>query len=144
MQYRLINRKLFVAAGLTLLLLASVSYGPSVSAAGNSVTKLTLSPSDPNVLVNGDKVTIHFSYTTTQPGGVRIFARPFVGNSAAPGYAASGAQVSPTGSGTGTQDFTITTGNVTVNRIRIQMFNSAQSQLLFEVFVPVSYEFRTP
>jgi hypothetical protein len=144
MRYRLIDWKTFTTVGMILLSLATVSYGPSVSAAGHSVTKVTFNPPTPNVLVHNQNVTVSFSYATTQPGGVRIFARPFVGDSPAPSYAASGAGISPTGSGTGTQTFTITSGTVTVNRIRIQMWNASQTTLLFEAFLPVHYEFRAP
>jgi hypothetical protein len=144
MRYRLINWKTVITVGMILLSLASLSYGPIVSAAGHSVTKVTLDPPTPNVLVHNQNVTVSFSYATTEPGGVRIFARPFVGASPAPGYAASGAGISPTGSGTGTQTFTIKSGTVTVNRIRIQMWNAGQTLLLFEAFLPVHYEFRAP
>lgn len=144
MRYRLIDWKAFITVGMVLLSLATLSYGPSVSAAGHSVTKVSLNPPTPNVLVHNQDVTVSFSYATTQPGGVRIFARPMVGASLAPNYAASGAGISPTGSGTGTQTFTIKSGSVTVNRIRIQMWNANQTQLLFEAFLPVHYEFVAP
>ena len=144
MRYGLINWKTFFTVGIILLSLATLSYGPSVSAAGHSVTKVTLNPPTPNLLVHNQDVTVSFSYATTQPGGVRIFARPFAGASAAPGYAASGAVISPAGSGTGTQTFTIKSGTVTVDRIRIQMWDAGQTQLLFEAFLPVHYEFRAP
>lgn len=144
MRYRLTHWKTLGAAAMILLALASLSYVPGVAAAGHSVTKVTFNPPTPNILLHNQRVTLSFSYATTQPGGVRIFARPFVGNSPAPNYAASPSGISPTGSGTGSQFFTITTGNVTVDRVRIQMWNSNQTQLLFEAFLPVHYEFRAP
>lgn len=144
MRYRLINWKAFVTTAMIVLSLATLSYGPSVLAAGHSVTNVTLNPPTPNILVHNQNVTVSFSYATTQPGGVRIFARPFAGGSPAPGYAASGAAISPTGSGTGTQNFTIKSGSLTVDRIRIQMWNASQTTLLFEAFLPVHYEFRAP
>ena len=144
MRYRSITWKTVITLGMILLSLASLSNAPIVSAAGHSVTKITLDPPTPNVLVHNQNVTVSFSYATTEPGGVRIFARPLVGTSPAPGYAASGAGISPTGSGTGTQTFTIKSGTVTVNRIRIQMWNASQTVLLFEAFLPVNYEFRAP
>jgi hypothetical protein len=144
MRYRLTNWKTFLTAAMLLLSLAILFESPSVSAAGHSVTGITFNPPTPNVLVHNQKVTISFSYATTQAGGVRIFARPFTGTAATPGYAASGANISPTGSGTGSQFFTITSGNVTVDRVRIQMWNANQTVLLFEVFLPVHYQFRAP
>lgn len=141
---KLLNWNTFLTAGLILSAFASLSHGPTVSAAGHSITGIGLNPSTPNVLVNGQNVEISFSYSTTQPGGVLIWARPFVGSSLAPEYAASPAGISPTGSGTGTQRFTISTGNVSVDRIRFQMWDKGQTELLFEAFIPVSYEFRAP
>ena len=137
MRYRLTNWKTFITATIFL-------FSLSVSAAGHSVTRITFTPPTPNVLLHNQRVTLSFSYATTQAGGVRIFARPFVGNSPAPNYAASPSGISPTGSGTGSQFFTITAGNVTVDRVRIQMWNAAQTTLLFEAFLPVHYEFRAP
>ena len=47
----------------------------------------------------------------------------------------------PTGSGQGDGWFTITSGTVVVDQIRIQMLNADQSVLLFETFLPVYYLF---
>ena len=143
MAYRNISRKALYTAGIILFLLWTF-FSASSASAGNSVTHITLNPATPNILTDQEKVSIAFSYTTTQPEGVRIFARPFVGTTPAPGYAASPAPISPVGSGSGTQFFTLSSGNVTVNRIRFQMFNAAQTKLLFEAYLPVSYEFRAP
>lgn len=143
MRQRLHRWKAFIAAGIFLMALATLSDVPSATAAGHSVTKITLDPPTPNILLNNQRVTISFSYATTQPGGVQIFARPFASGSRATSYAASDAPISPTGSGMGTQFFTITSGNVTVDQIRIQMFNADQTQVLFEAFLPVHYEFRS-
>lgn len=144
MRYKLTNWKAFFVTAMMMLSLVTLSYGTIVVAAGHSVTNITLNPPTPNILVHNQKVTVSFSYATTQAGGVRIFARPFTGGAATPQYAASGAQVSPTGSGTGEQFFTITSGSVTVDRIQIQMWNADQSVLLFQAFLPVNYEFRAP
>jgi hypothetical protein len=140
MRYRTLNWKT-VVAGMIILSLATMSYGPSVIAVGHSVTDITLNPPTPNILLNHQDVTVSFNYSTTQPGGVRIFVRPFVGGSLAPHYAASGSSISPTGTGSGTRTFTITSGTVVVDRILIQMWNAGQTTLLFESYLPVSYKF---
>ena len=137
MRHRLIKWKTFATAAIILLSL-------SVPAAAHSVSRITLTPPTPNILVHGQRVTISFSYATTQAGGVRIFARPFTGGAASPGYSASPAGISPTGSGTSSQFFTINSGNVTVDQIRIQMWNASQTTLLFEAFLPVNYQYRAP
>lgn len=145
MRDKLLDWKTFFTAVVILLLLVTLAYGPSASAAGHSVTKVTLNPATPNLMVHGQDVIVSFSYTTAQPGGVRIFARPFSGTSPSPGYSASGAKVSPTGTGTGTQTFTIKSGTVRVDRIRIQMVDATnQNLVLYDAFLPVYYEFRAP
>jgi hypothetical protein len=63
---------------------------------------------------------------------------------ATPNYAASGSPDYSTGSGSGTAYFTISSGEITVNYIRFQMFSISPSTLLLEFFVPVSYDFASP
>ena len=71
-----------------LLSTAALLLGSSVLAAGNSVTKVTLNPPNPNILLNNQHVTVSFTYASNQQ--VLIFARPFVGANPAPNYAPSG------------------------------------------------------
>ncbi len=144
MQQKIIKSKVFIAACMILLAMTSLSYIPIVFDRGNSVTKVTCNPPTPNILLNNQKITITFSYATTQPEGVRIYARPISDGSPSANYLASSAPISPTGSGTGTQNFTITSGNITVDQIRFQMYNADHSRLLFEAFVPVHYDFLAP
>ncbi len=108
----------------------------------NLVRSIALVPATPNILRFGQNVTVRFSYRTNQRAGVRIFARPFTGSALTPNYAACPSPIYPVGSGTGTCTFTITNGTVTVNRIRFQIWNATQTTLLFQGFIPVSYQFR--
>ena len=135
---------LFVIFGMILLAMVTLSNGVHKTEPGNSVTKITFNPATPNILLNGQKINISFSYATTQVAGVQIFARPITAASTSPSYSASSAPVSPMGSGTGTQSFTITSGKVKVDQVRFQMFNADQTQLLFEAYVPVNFQFITP
>ena len=144
MQQKMFRSKAFIAACMILFAMTAVSYIPIVFDRGNSVTKITLNPPTPNILFNNQKITITFTYATTQPEGVHIFARPISDGSPSANYAASSAPISPTGSGTGTQNFTITSGNITVDQVRFQMYNADQSRLLFEAFAPVHYQFLMP
>ena len=109
--------------------------------AAHRVTNIRLDPPTPNILTFNQNVDITFDYATTQPGGVRIFARPMAGTSTAPNYAAHGSGVYPVGSGSGTGNFTIVSGDVTVDRIRFQVYNADQSALLAELYIPVHYQF---
>jgi hypothetical protein len=106
------------------------------------VKTISLTPPTPNILQFGQDVTVRFSYRTNQAGGVRIWARPFTGSALTPNYAACGSPIYPMGSGTGTCSFTITTGTVTVNRIRFEVWDANQTTLLFRAFIPVHFQFR--
>jgi hypothetical protein len=109
--------------------------------AANSVSNIQLSPLPPASLAFNQHVDISFDYVTDQAGGARIFVRPFTAGSLTPNYSASGSPLYPLGSGNGTGYFTIASGDVTVDQLRIQMYNSDQSQLLLEFFIPVEYHF---
>jgi hypothetical protein len=111
--------------------------------AAQIVTGFTLRPDTPNVLTFGQDVSLSFSYSTRQTGGVRIFARPFTNGALTPNYAAHGSPVYPIGGGSGSGSFTITAGQAVVDQIRIQMWDANQTQLLFEAFLPVYYRFRS-
>jgi len=72
---------------------------------------------------------------------VRIFIRPMNGSELSDDYSASPSTLY-TGSGTGAADFTITLGNdVHVDRLRLQVWNDDQTELLDEQFETVDYHF---
>jgi hypothetical protein len=110
----------------------------------NLVTDVTLTPDTPDVLKFDQDVNFTFNYSTRHVGGVRIWARPFTNGALTPNYAAHGSPLYPIGGGSGSGFFTITSGQVVVDQIRIQMWDDAQTTLLFEAFLPVYYRFRDP
>ncbi|MGE5249393.1 MAG: hypothetical protein ACM3QS_04190 [Bacteroidota bacterium] len=120
---------------------AAPAAGPEVSAE-DLVTQVRLAPRTPNILLFNQKVTVSFSYNTNEANGVRIFVRPFTGTALTPHYAACASPLYAAGTGTGSCTFTITSGAVTVNRLRFQMWDDSQTTLLFETFIPVSYQFK--
>jgi hypothetical protein len=103
----------------------------------NIVTNIEFRPDTPNIFKYNENVNLTFNYTTNQPGGVLIFARPFSGANLTPGYAAHGSPIYQTGSGSGTGYFSLTGGPMVVDKVRIQMWNTTQTRLLFEAFLPV-------
>ncbi len=107
----------------------------------NDVTISSIAPTSPATLLIGEKVTISFSYNTNVSGGVRIFIRPMTGSELSENYSASPSGLY-TGSGSSSSDFTITLGNdVHVDRLRIQVWNDDQTELLDEHFSTVDYHF---
>jgi len=106
------------------------------------VTNIALTPDTPNILAFGQNVNITFDYTTTEAGGVLIFARPMTGSDLTPNYAAHPSPIYPVGTGTGSGYFTIVSGNVTVDKIRFRMLNANQSKQFLDITIPVHYKFR--
>ena len=107
----------------------------------HSITNIVLSPPSPATLLPEGDIDITFDYATTEPGGVRIWARPFTHGSLTPDYFAHSSPLYPAGYGSGTGWFTIPYGNVAVDQIRFQMYDSNETVLLRELFIPVQYRF---
>ena len=106
------------------------------------VTNIVLTPPTPNILAFNQQVTFTFDYSTTEPGGVRIWGRPFTSLGLAKNYAAHGSPVYPVGTGSSSGFFTITDKKVTITKIRFQVWNADQTTLLFQGFIPVNYQFK--
>ena len=123
--------------GLILLACSDDEKAPVI----NEVTISSISPPSPGTMLIGEKITVSFSYNTNIQKGVRIFIRPMNGSELVDDYSASPSTLY-TGSGTSTVDFTITLGNdVHVDRLRIQVWNDDQTELLDEQFETVDYHF---
>ena len=138
-----LRRTLIAVPALMLTLVAAPGQSET---APHSVTQITLAPLPPNILQFGQNITVSFSYNTTEPGGVRIWARPMTttpgGDVLTPNYAACGSPLYPVGSGAGSCTFTITDGNALVDKIRIQMYDANGTTLLFQAKLPVHYKYR--
>jgi hypothetical protein len=105
------------------------------------ITQIDLSPNTPAELYQNEYVDITFNYHTTEYGGVRIFVRPFTNGALTLNYAAHPSNIYPSGGGSGSGYFTITSGSPTVDQLRFRMYNADQSELLLEFFMDVSYSF---
>jgi hypothetical protein len=109
----------------------------------NTISNIVLNPQSPAALNFWEDVNISFTYTTSEQGGVQIWARPFTNGYLTPNYAAHPSIIHPYGEGTVNDAFfTIMSGAVTVDQIRFQMWTPDHSKLLLEIFVPVNYQFR--
>ncbi|MDY0110316.1 MAG: T9SS type A sorting domain-containing protein [Candidatus Krumholzibacteria bacterium] len=88
----------------------------------------------PAVLDAEERVYVTCEYTTTEAGGVRIFLLPYTDGHSSPDYAVSGSPLYPTGTGTATNYFRISSGQVTVDQVRYRMTTADQSATLLEIF----------
>jgi hypothetical protein len=113
----------------------------------HKITDISLSPSSPDTLKIDEEVNVDFNYYTEESGGVRIYVTPFTDKSPSPNYIAEpdlnakDSTLHPTGSGSDSARFTVTSGDVTVNQIQFIMYNADHSKVLLEFFTPASYTF---
>lgn len=107
----------------------------------SSISNIEFSPASPSALPFNQSISVTFNYSTAQAGGIRIFARPMTNGTTTPNYGASGSPLYASGSGSGSGNFTVTSGETTVDQIRFQITNADQSALLGEFFVPVVLHF---
>ena len=89
---------------------------------------------------HNQNVTVTMGYATDEATGVRIYARPYSGGSLSPGYSGSGSGLH-LGSGTASSSFSIMSGNVLVDEIRIEVYGSDNSTLLRRIWIPVRFRF---
>jgi hypothetical protein len=109
--------------------------------AEHKVNNLEFLPPSPAYFSNGHYDSLRFDYTTIEAGGALVFPRPFTQGELSPDYAASPSPIYPVGSGSGVGWFTITSGDVHVDHVRVLATNSGQTANLLEWFLPVSYFF---
>ena len=108
-----------------------------------SISDIRISPASPSALPFNQQVDINFNYSSAEAGGIRIFPRPITNGETTPNYAASGSPLYPSGNGSGSGYFTITSGETTVDQIRFQVYNADQSALLVEFSIPVVFHFHS-
>lgn len=124
----------------TLITLSFLSLFSIALLAQNDVCQIDLPSTRVAAFAHGERVEFTFEYSVNEPGGVRIFPRPFTNGALTPGYGASGSPVY-SGDGTGSAYFTINSGEVIVDEIRFLIVNADQSETLREFYIPVEYRF---
>lgn len=90
---------------------------------------------------HGERVEFELDYSQDEPGGVRIFGRPFTNGALTTGYGGHGSGVYTNENGTATGWFTINSGVQIVDEIRVRVTTADQSEILREFWIPVKYHF---
>lgn len=100
------------------------------------------SVSSPTCLSHRDNIEVTFSYAHRVREGVRIFVRPMSKGNLTPNYSAHGSGLYKAGKGETSGSFTITSGDILVDQIRIQVV-SESGKVISNHFEEVQYLFLT-
>jgi hypothetical protein len=105
----------------------------------NYVSSIT--PASPTTLHFNAWVSVTVEYVITDPGGARMWAIPTTNGQQTPNCA-YGMQSAPAGRGTtNVLGFSIASGSVKINEIRLLMMASTGAVTLFEAYIPVDYSY---
>ncbi len=107
------------------------------------VTHPSFSPNTPNIVRLGVNAVVHFDYQTNQTAGIIVQAIPYTGGVPTAGATLTASALLPMGTGTGkgSAAFMLTGSSTTVNIVRLNVWNSTRTVLLFAVYLPVQYQF---
>jgi hypothetical protein len=105
----------------------------------NEITSFNFSPPPPLAIPIGFRITINFTYTTREPGGVQIWVLPYLAGGFAPGGFYGGLGSYPSGSGSGSTFFGTSLPASRIDGVRILMRSATSSTILFDRIVPVTY-----
>jgi hypothetical protein len=70
-----------------------------------------------------------------------VEAIPYTGTTPTANVTVTRSAVLPTGTGKGSSAFMVTAGPATVNAVRINVWDSTHTTLLFNVYLPVQFQF---
>lgn len=106
------------------------------------IENVNLSVSSPACLSSGDQIDVTFNYAHRVREGVTIFVRPMSNGNLASNYSAHGSDLYRAGRGEASGSFTISTGDVFVDQIRIQIV-SRSGKVIFNHLEEVQFLFMT-
>ncbi len=109
-------------------------------ASGSTVSNITMTPASPASLAHGKNIMVDFDCENNEPGNILVFARPMTNGADTPDYGASGGATIPQGAGSGTQTFSIDSGDARIDEIKFEIYNADQSALLVDFTIPVDYK----
>ena len=121
----------------SLLVLAVMSVPAFVSA--NWLGGITFDHASPSYLPHSELVTVTIDCKVDSLEGARIHVMPFSSGQMTPNLVSDPGTLVPEGQSTVTRTFGVTSGNHTVDQVRIRMTNAQDTMVLLEFFLPVEY-----
>jgi hypothetical protein len=110
----------------------------------HSISNVALNPETPEQLSFGEKIKVSFDYETNDKTAVYIFIHPYTKGSITSDHLFNGRRIYYPWQREGEVDFTIKlqSQKVVVDQIRFLIMNIVQTEILYEIFMPVSYTFQ--
>ena len=130
------------ATGTTMVTQSIIPVAYRFRSQATLVTYTSLSPTTPNIVRIGENVVVHFSYQTNQSAGIVVEAIPYTGTALTANVTGTRSAVLPTGTGKGSCAFMVTAGATGVSSVRLNVWDSTHTTLLFVVYLPTQYQFR--
>ncbi|MBW8041499.1 MAG: right-handed parallel beta-helix repeat-containing protein [Planctomycetes bacterium] len=134
------KRVLFNVSILALIVWVA-GLGLTPYAMAHSIGDVVMVPKAPAGLLDGEPVTVRFSYETEEQRGVRIYAIPYTKGQRTPGAEVSQSPLYQVGKGEGSANFTIYSQDIMVDEVQLMMTTSDQGSILLELSIGVEYLF---
>lgn len=106
-----------------------------------SVTNVQFNPLSPAIMPHNEQIIISFDYFTEETDGIYIFYKPLTEGDFTPNSLTSGSPLYAGGEGSGISNFTVTEGEVVIDELQLQVYNSTMTDLLAEIFIPVEFTY---
>ena len=135
------ERRNFLKVGILALVVWAVGFGVTPYAMAHSIGDIVMTPKPPAELLDGEPVTVRFSYVTEEQRGVRIYAVPYTKGQVTPGAEVSQSPLYKVGEGEGSANFTINSRDIMVDQVQLLMTTEDQSKVLWEKLFDAQYFF---
>jgi len=130
------KKRSFLNFGILSLIVCAVGFGVAPYAMAHSIGDILMTPQPPAELLDGDPVTVRFTYVTEEERGVRIYAIPYTKGGITPGAEVFQSPLYPVGKGEGSASFTVNSMDIRVDQVQLRMTAADDpSKILLEHFV---------
>ena len=135
------EKRSFLNAGILALVVWVAGFGATPYAMAHSIGDILMTPKPPAELLDGEPVTVRFTYFTEEERGVRIYAIPYTKGEVTPGAKISDSPLYQVGEGEGSANFTINSQDIMVDQVQLLMTTADQSKVLWEKLFDAQYFF---
>ena len=135
------EKRRFLNMSILALIVWVAGFGVAPSAMAHEISDIVVTPKPPARLLDGEPVTVRFSYVTEEQRGVRIYAVPYTKGERTPGSEVSQSPLYKVGEGQGSANFTVYSRDIMVDQVQMLMTNADESKVLLEFFLDLEFLF---